>query len=503
FSALCARLTYLSQNPEPEAPANDTPPPSAEDYTNWGVPGDIKAFGLTGDKNPLLEERAAVTCRDCLLKDHKAGTPECPQYEWRKELWGDLPKNENQSGMASNNNTRFIYEFSERTKVSLSFQELKLNESLIQSLNHAKLQGPHGVQQCAVLPAINGRNVIAQAPSETGKTTAIIICIAQLIDAFKKGVQALVISPTEQKATEIHSMVNLLGYQCYNSSGSQSVRDDLVALAEGHGYPILVGTPDRILQHLCRGLLDTSKIKILALDDLDTLVDNGFRRQIPDIYHCLPRSIQTIGTCSVLPSNILKESKAYIHNPLYVAIEQFNGLSRKMTHAFVVIPQDGQSDTKARTLHSLIYQGNIRVRAGILCNMLADVECVREQLRQLGYIYPYVPTNANSETYHELIRNFRAGSNNRQLITTYSVPLKRLLGAWGVSGDNFWIVNFNTPCSPQNYLERVNYLGICSGRNTAITLVDDGTDEINMIREIEQHFGIQMVELRWDGNSLL
>ncbi|EUC67796.1 DEAD-box helicase family protein, partial [Rhizoctonia solani AG-3 Rhs1AP] len=337
FSALCARLTYLSQNPEPEAPVNDTPPPSAEDYTNWGVPGDIKAFGLTGDKNPLLEERAAVTCRDCLLKDHKAGTPECPQYEWRKELWGDLPKNENQSGMASNNNTRFIYEFSERTKVSLSFQELKLNESLIQSLNHAKLQGPHGVQQCAVLPAINGRNVIAQAPSETGKTTAIIICIAQLIDAFKKGVQALVISPTEQKATEIHSMV----------------------------------------------------------------------------------------------------------------------------------------------------------------------ECVREQLRQLGYIYPYVPTNANSETYHELIRNFRAGSNNRQLITTYSVPLKRLLGAWGVSGDNFWIVNFNTPCSPQNYLERVNYLGICSGRNTAITLVDDGTDEINMIREIEQHFGIQMVELRWDGNSLL
>jgi hypothetical protein len=85
FNALCARLSYLSQNPEPP-PAPDTPP--TEDHTDWGVPEDIKAFGLTGDRNPQLAERADVTCRDCLLKGHKAGTLECPQYEWRKELWG-------------------------------------------------------------------------------------------------------------------------------------------------------------------------------------------------------------------------------------------------------------------------------------------------------------------------------------------------------------------------------------------------------------------------------
>ncbi|KDN47394.1 hypothetical protein RSAG8_03534, partial [Rhizoctonia solani AG-8 WAC10335] len=450
FNVLCTRLSDLTQNPGPQFPV--------EDYTSWGVPEDIKVFGLTGDKNPLLEERADVTCRDCLLKDHEAGTRECPQYEWRRELWGDPTKNENRSdktneGKSNKSNTRFIYEFSEQIKVSLSFQDLKLNEKLIQNLNHSKLWGPRGIQQCAVLPIINGRNVIAQAPPETGKTTAIILCIAQLTDTIKGGFQALVISPTEQKATDVQSMIDSLGYKCYKCSSSQSVRDNLVELAEGHRFPILVGTPDHILQHLRRGILCTSEIKILALDDLDMLVDNGFGRQLPDIYHYLPRSVQTLGTCSVLPSDILRESNAYIHKPLYVAIERFNGIPRKMTHSFVVIPQDGRSDTKPRALKQLSTTG---VQTGILCATLAEVKCVQEQLNNLGYSYPYISTDMSPQKYEELVQNFRA-YNTRQLITTSSVPLKRSLGAW--SGANFWIVNFSIPGSPQNYSERVNYLG--------------------------------------------
>ncbi|CCO27427.1 hypothetical protein BN14_01466 [Rhizoctonia solani AG-1 IB] len=138
FGALCARLSDLSQNPQPHTIPDDAP----EDYTSWGVPKDVKAFELTGSKNPLLAERATVTCRDCLLKDHKAGTPDCPQYEWRKELWGtesndDSVKARNDASAerpAQVNTKRLSYEFSEPVKVVLSFDELGLKSGLMSQL---------------------------------------------------------------------------------------------------------------------------------------------------------------------------------------------------------------------------------------------------------------------------------------------------------------------------------------------------------------------------------
>ncbi|KAH7343165.1 hypothetical protein B0J17DRAFT_641268 [Rhizoctonia solani] len=160
----------------------------------------------------------------------------------------------------------------------------------------------------------------------------------------------------------------------------------------------------------------------------------------------------------------------------------------------------------------------------------------------------------SEQRHHERIESFRTSSANMyvtlevisrigttnamisHLATTISVPLRRILGAWGRDNINFWIINYNIPSSPQNYSERIQYLGLCSGKNTAITvsnvfapdaalkcyftiqLVNEGTDEINMIREIETHFGIQMVssgqnittiitpskkaELRWEGDTL-
>ncbi|CAE6355213.1 unnamed protein product [Rhizoctonia solani] len=155
FGALCARLSDLSQNPQPQTIPDDAP----EDYTSWGVPKDVKAFELTGSKNPLLAERATVTCRDCLLKDHKAGTPDCPQYEWRKELWGtesnddsvkahDLGNDASAERPAQVNTKRLSYEFSEPVKVVLSFNELGLKPGLMSQLTRNFPRGEGFVVSC-------------------------------------------------------------------------------------------------------------------------------------------------------------------------------------------------------------------------------------------------------------------------------------------------------------------------------------------------------------------
>ncbi|CAE6432495.1 unnamed protein product [Rhizoctonia solani] len=501
FNALCARLSYLSQNPEPQVPTSGMPSIPAEDYTNWGVPEDIKVFGVTGDKNPLLEERASVTCRDCLLKDHEAGAPECPQYEWRRELWGDSYVNANRLGNTNEEREmgsslegykRFIYEFSEPVKVVLSFGELKLKEHLVKNLNRFKLRAPHGIQQCAILPVVNGRNLIAHAPPETGKTTTIILSVVELTDTNKGEIQALIITSTEKKATDVHSMVKSLGYQCFASISSQSIRDDLAQLAEGHSFPILVGTPDRILQLLRQGILLTSGVRILALDSLEMNVNDAPNPHILDLYHYLPRSVQTLSISSESAKKISKEMVSYINKPLYITISRYDTVFGGITHAFVIIPDDRSSNQKPLIVDRLINTGSLRARAAVLCDTYDEVNGVQRQLSSRyssGYGLYSTHGGMSSEEHYQTVKSFHQYQSH--LVTTFSVPLKRTLGVW--EGDNFWIVNYNTPSSPQNYLERVRYLDLCGGKNMAITLVNDGTDEINTIREIEQDFNIQMV----------
>ncbi|CAE6394845.1 unnamed protein product, partial [Rhizoctonia solani] len=234
LNALCARLTYLSQNPEPEAPVEDKPPTDTEDYTNWGVPEDIREFGLTGDKNPLLKDRAAVTCRDCLLKGHKAGSPECPQHEWRNELWG-TELDEGTPGSSDPgkiyftnrpmlaNGQRISYDFSEPVKVILDFDELGLKPKLMQYFQYFNpaLKRPLAIQQCAILPIINGHNVLAQASPSSGKSTALAISILQIIDTALPYAQALVFTSTNQATNDFKDTITRLGsylsVRCYSS----------------------------------------------------------------------------------------------------------------------------------------------------------------------------------------------------------------------------------------------------------------------------------------------
>ncbi|CAE6475027.1 unnamed protein product [Rhizoctonia solani] len=523
FGAFCTRLeshyrsvTGINSNIPALIGSGITP---AECILAWGVPEDLKAFGLTGSKNPLLEERAATTCRDCLLKGHEAGAPECPQYGWRKELWGNpdedgkqLPNasegmnprtpSDNPESGAKCSNKMFTYDFSGPVRVALSFKELELNERLMKAFYRSV---PHGIQQCAILPAVAGNNIIAQAPPETGKTTAMVISIAQMIDTGKRGIQALIITPTENKVIETRSMITSLGYECYAPTSSEPFGGGLCQLAEGHRCSIFIGTPEHIIQLSRRGILCTSGVKTLVLDDLDILMEDGFNRRISDIYLSLPHSVQTLGTCTTLSSETLREVDRYIRNPLYITltIDQDKSILQTITHAFVTIPQHDNNDSLPPRLHmleQLFKNSKDGCKIGVLCNTSAEVWGIESKLNQdTRHDYCSTDEDMTFKKYQEVIEIFR-NDQRRHLLTTTITPLKRNLDNWNI--EKLWIVNYNIPSSSQNYIQRLSYLGVCQGTNLAINLVNEGTNEIDMIREIERHFGIRMVELTWRNDDL-
>lgn len=193
FALLCSRLKTryrdakftLIQNSSSTPATELSPPETTVDQSVWGVPDDIRSFKLTGNKNPLLDDRAKITCRDCLLKDHKAGTPECPQFAWRREIWGDMVEDSNaierQSGTSnglnghpdlseshlshvvgpcnnavdartSSSDTRIknglVYELSEALQIISRFEELGLEESQLRHIQS------HGAPYCSYVNSV-------------------------------------------------------------------------------------------------------------------------------------------------------------------------------------------------------------------------------------------------------------------------------------------------------------------------------------------------------------
>ncbi|KAF8748521.1 helicase superfamily c-terminal domain [Rhizoctonia solani] len=267
FGILCARLSDLSQNPKQQTIVDDIP----EDYTNWGVPKDVKAFELTGNKNPLLTERAMVTCRDCLLTGHKPRTLECPQYEWRRELWGteldkssspeeeieDSANNTSVESLMTFHNKRLSYEFSEPIKVVLEFDDLGLRTQLRQRLSNYY--------------------------SRNGKTTALAISVLQSANPSLPHIQALILASSATGADNFKQILSNLGHGLgVNYSHPNQI--SFQAFAEINNQHIILGTPENLLGLICRDILDTRKLKMMVLDDVDSISDAGLEDKILEIY---------------------------------------------------------------------------------------------------------------------------------------------------------------------------------------------------------------------------
>ncbi|CUA67872.1 ATP-dependent RNA helicase FAL1 [Meyerozyma guilliermondii ATCC 6260] [Rhizoctonia solani] len=493
---------------EPEVRIDDTPPAPTEDYTNWGVPEDIRSFGLTGDKNPLLEERAAVTCRDCLLKDHKAGTPECPQYEWRKELWGmeskdvsigtrNLGKASSSEGPLLINAKRLCYEFSEPIKVILSFDELGLKPDLRQKLHRS----PFAVQQCAILPITYGRNVFAQAPSGSGKTTALAVSILQLIDATLPCAQALVFISADanfQKVLENLKPSSVRSYLCYSSNPITSI-GSLSGINEHH---IFVGTPENLLALISRKVINLRKLKIVALDDLDKLVEAGMESQILEVYRHVPPLAQVVASSTTYSFSIAKAVTKLLADPLQITVNRDEGLSIG-THFYVTVPVEQKPDALRASFAALGTDGVV-----VLCR---DSSKISE--------YPWDETCRccyleNSEWYKDAIRDFtnqqwrireRYSNNYSNYGYSYDLPHDPVTNVALVATDPAFsaarvdllntgnpIVHYDIPNNIEDYVKRLWEWRISDSGRSHLVISFVTTNELHIIQDLEQYYGFHV-----------
>ncbi|MBA0688977.1 hypothetical protein Goari_006730 [Gossypium aridum] len=197
---------------------------------------------------------------------------------------------------------KLVFETTEGIEPILSFDQMGLKDDLLRGIYNYGFEKPSAIQQRAVMPIINGRDVIAQAQSGTGKTSMIALTVCQVVDTASREVQALILSPTRELASQTEKVIRTIGdfmnIQAHACIGGKSVGEDIRKLE--NGVHVVSGTPGRVCDMIKRRTLRTRAIKLLILDESDEMLSRGFKDQIYDVYRHLPPELQVLPSLSHL-----------------------------------------------------------------------------------------------------------------------------------------------------------------------------------------------------------
>jgi len=377
-------------------------------------------------------------------------------------------------------------------KVVSTFDDMDLKEPLLRGIYAYGFEKPSAIQQRAIMPCIEGHDVIAQAQSGTGKTATFSISILQRIDTKINSTQALILAPTRELAQQIQKVVLALGdymdVQCHACIGGTVIRDDVRKLQSG--VHIIVGTPGRVYDMINRRVIDVKSIKMFVLDESDEMLSRGFKDQIYDIFRNLDSSIQVVLLSATMPAEVLEVTKKFMRDPKTILVKKEELTLEGIKQFFVNVSRE---EWKLDTLCDL-YETLTITQAVIFCNTRRKVDWLTEKMHAKDFTVSAMHGDMEQKERDVIMREFRSGSS-RVLITTDL--LARGIDVQQVS----LVINFDLPTNRENYIHRIGRGGRFGRKGVAINFVTD--EDHRQLLDIEEHYRTSIVQMPMNVADLI
>ncbi|GJM95062.1 hypothetical protein PR202_ga11758 [Eleusine coracana subsp. coracana] len=344
------------------------------------------------------------------------------------------------------------FETSPGVEVVSSFDQMGIKDDLLRGIYGYGFEKPSAIQQRAVLPIINGRDVIAQAQSGTGKTSMISLTVCQIVDTAVREVQALILSPTRELASQTERVMlaigDFLNIQVHSCIGGKSIGEDIRRLE--HGVHVVSGTPGRVCDMIKRRTLRTRAIKLLILDEADEMLSRGFKDQIYDVYRYLPPELQVCLISATLPHEILEMTSKFMTDPVRILVKRDE--------------------------------------------LTLEVDWLTERMRSNNFTVSAMHGDMPQQERDAIMAEFRSGAT-RVLITTD--VWARGLDVQQVS----LVINYDLPNNRELYIHRIGRSGRFGRKGVAINFVRK--DDIRILRDIEQYYSTQIDEMPMNVADLI
>ena len=360
------------------------------------------------------------------------------------------------------------------------------NENILRSIFAYGFDKPSPIQGKAIPILSQGKDLIAQAQSGTGKTAAFSIGALTRIDFSDKNVQALIIAPTHELARQISSVCAGISSLIHGCSvkcfvGGSSVSDDLRTI-ENDCPQIVVGTPGRIFDLIRRRYLETSYIKMLIIDEADEMLSVGFKDQIQDIFKTMPESVQTAIFSATMNRDVIDLTKRFMIDPVLITVNADKLTLDGIKQYAVMLNNDGDKFD----LLKRIFGGNNISACVIYCNTVERVEHLVHAMSSEGFAVSGIHSKMSKQEREESMKQFRVG-DSRFLISSD-------LTARGIDVQQVGVViNFDITKNAHTYLHRIGRSGRWGRKGTAINFAT--YRDRFLLEDIEKYYNTQILPM--------
>ncbi|SJM83269.1 ATP-dependent RNA helicase FAL1 [Zygosaccharomyces bailii] len=357
------------------------------------------------------------------------------------------------------------FKTSKKLKVSPTFEAMNLKDDLLRGIYSYGFEAPSSIQSRAITQIISGKDIIAQAQSGTGKTATFTIGMLQVIELKRKDLQALVLSPTRELASQSCQVISNLGdymnVKTFAVTGGKALKDDLKKMQNG-GCHVVSGTPGRVLDLIKRQAVQTRNVQMLILDEADELLGEtlGFKQQIYDIFSKLPPTCQVIVVSATMNRDILEVTKKFMNDPVKILVKRDEISLEGIAQYYVDVSKE---DWKFDTLCDL-YDSLTITQCVIFCNTRKKVDWLSKKLSQSNFAVVSMHGDMKQEERDKVMNDFRTG-HSRVLISTD-------VWARGIDVQQIsLVVNYDMPEVMENYIHRIGRSGRFGRKGIAINFI--------------------------------
>ncbi|UCC16309.1 MAG: DEAD/DEAH box helicase [Dehalococcoidales bacterium] len=356
----------------------------------------------------------------------------------------------------------------------MHFENLNLHPSILKGVHELGYTELTPIQNKAIPPLLNGKDVIGLAQTGTGKTAAFTLPLLQrLISMPGRQINAAIITPTrelsEQISRTISSLGKYTGIQNTTLYGGTNINHQINEL--NRGVEVVVACPGRLLDHLWRGTVDLSNLEILVIDEADRMLDMGFLPDIQKIIQCLMKPRQTLLFSATMPASIKKLAREILRDPVTVQIGH-TAPATTVSHYLYPVRQD----LKTSLLTELLYQLESK-SVLVFTRTRHRAERINRHLRDLGFKSASLQGNLSQSRRDAALKGFRTGSIKILVATDIAA---RGLDIRSISH----VINYDMPENTDAYIHRIGRTGRINDNGDALTFVTNEDKE--MVNSIER-----------------
>lgn len=354
-----------------------------------------------------------------------------------------------------------VQEVKEEATANL-FENLDLSKELKKALNDMEFVEMTAIQSQSIPAMIAGNDIVAQAPTGTGKTCSFGIPVVENTDTSERNVTSLILAPTRELALQIAN--ELIRLTKYKKSiriavvyGGQNIDRQILALKRKP--QIIVATPGRLMDHMRRKTIRLDHLKTLVLDEADEMLDMGFREDIDEILQSVPEERQTVLFSATMSREILDITKKYLKDPVKIKTTKSEVTVSSVKQYYLEVSPDNKTDVLAR----LIDVNDFKLSM-VFCNTKKKVDELAHDLTVRGYNAMGLHGDMKQSQRDRVMREFKNG-NIETLIATD-------VAARGIDIKDIDVVfNYDLPDDMEYYVHRIGRTGRANREGVSYSLV--------------------------------